>query len=160
MKVTHLKKKIQHLEFCGGGLTTPHPSSFRSDGLQVCLPLPKEVGDRKILLPSARHLKEGRGTTISELLRLENCKIARCAPDPLGAPPPPTPSVKMAKSSRQYAPPHMARGHMGGGGGATGGTWSWEPRPPPWVRGSIYKKKVLRTQVQIHTQQPQYAKKF
>ena len=29
-----------------------------------------------------------------------------------------------------------------GGGGATGDTWSWDPRPPPWVRGSIYKKKV------------------
>ena len=31
-----------------------------------------------------------------------------------------------------------------GEGGATGGTWSWDPGPPPWVRGSIYKKKVLR----------------
>ena len=29
------------------------------------------------------------------------------------------------------------------GGGATGGTWSWNPGPLPWVRGSIYKKKVL-----------------
>ena len=29
-------------------------------------------------------------------------------------------------------------------GGATGGTWSWDPGPPLWVRGSIYKKKVLR----------------
>ena len=46
-------------------------------------------------------------------------------------------NVKMAKSS-------LARGHMGGGGGATGGTWSWDPRPPPWDRGSIYKKKVLQ----------------
>ena len=45
------------------------------------------------------------------------------------------PSVKTAKSS-------LARGHMGGGG-PTGGTWSWDLRPPPWVRGSIYKKKVL-----------------
>ena len=27
----------------------------------------------KILLPSARHLEEGRGTTILELLRRENC---------------------------------------------------------------------------------------
>ena len=45
------------------------------------------------------------------------------------------PNVKKAKSS-------LARGHMGGGG--TGGTWSWDPRPPPWVRGSIYKKKVLQ----------------
>ena len=26
----------------------------------------------------------------------------------------------------------------------TGGTWSWDPGPPPWVRGSIYKKKVLQ----------------
>ena len=40
------------------------------------------------------------------------------------------PSVKTAKSS-------LARGHMGG---PTGGTWSWDPGPPPW---SIYKKKVL-----------------
>ena len=30
------------------------------------------------------------------------------------------------------------------GGGATGGTRSWDPRPPPWVRGSIYKKKGLQ----------------
>ena len=30
------------------------------------------------------------------------------------------------------------------GGGATGGTWSWDPEPPPWVRGSIYKKKILQ----------------
>ena len=28
--------------------------------------------------------------------------------------------------------------------GLTGGTWSWDPGPPPWVRGSIYKKKVLQ----------------
>ena len=33
---------------------------------------------------------------------------------------------------------------MGGGGGATGGTWIWDPGPPPWVRGSIYKKKVFQ----------------
>ena len=47
-------------------------------------------------------------------------------------------SVKTAKSS-------LARGHVGGGGGgATGGTRSWDPGPPPWVRGSIYKKKVLQ----------------
>ena len=31
-----------------------------------------------------------------------------------------------------------------GGGGLTGGTWSWDPGPPPWVRGSIHKKKVLQ----------------
>ena len=29
-------------------------------------------------------------------------------------------------------------------GGPTGGTWSWDPGPPPWVRGSIYKKNVLQ----------------
>ena len=29
-------------------------------------------------------------------------------------------------------------------GGLTGGTWSWDPGPPPRVRGSIYKKKILR----------------
>ena len=34
--------------------------------------------------------------------------------------------------------------HGGGGGGATGGTWSWDPGPPPWVRGSIYKRTVLQ----------------
>ena len=28
---------------------------------------------KQILLPSARHLEEGRGTTILELLRRENC---------------------------------------------------------------------------------------
>ena len=46
--------------------------------------------------------------------------------------------VKTAKSS-------LPRGHMaggGGGGGAIRGTWSWDPGPPPWIRGSIYKKKV------------------
>ena len=26
----------------------------------------------------------------------------------------------------------------------TGGTWSRDPGPPPWARGSIYKKKVLQ----------------
>ena len=56
------------------------------------------------------------------------------------------PSVKTAK-----------RGHMGGGGGDSG-YLELGPGTPPWVRGSIYKKKVL--QVQIHTQRPQYAKKF
>ena len=42
----------------------------------------------KILLPSARHLEEGRRTTILELLRRENC-ISRLYPTPLGTPPPP-----------------------------------------------------------------------
>ena len=44
-------------------------------------------------------------------------------------------SVKTAKSS-------LARGHMGGGG-----DWGYlelGPGTPPWVRGSIYKKKVLQ----------------
>ena len=44
-------------------------------------------------------------------------------------------SVKAAKSS-------LARGQKGGGGG-TGGSWNWDPGPLPWVKGSIYKKKVL-----------------
>ena len=44
----------------------------------------------KILLPSARHLEEGRGRTIFELPRLENC-ISRSCPSPLGSPPPTTP---------------------------------------------------------------------
>ena len=40
------------------------------------------------------------------------------------------------------------------------GTPSWDPGPPPWVGGPYTKKKFFRTQVQIHTQRPQYAKKF
>ena len=43
-------------------------------------------------------------------------------------------SVKTAKSS-------LARGHIGGG------DWGYlelGPGTPPWVRGSIYKKKVLQ----------------
>ena len=47
------------------------------------------------------------------------------------------PSVKTTKSS-------PARGHRQAGGGATGGTWSWDPGPQPWVRGSIYKKHILQ----------------
>ena len=43
-----------------------------------------------ILLPSARHLEEGRGTTMFELPRLEN-RISRLCPRTLGSPPPPTP---------------------------------------------------------------------
>ena len=49
-------------------------------------------------------------------------------------------SVKTAKSS-------LARGHMGGGWGGGGGDYGYlelGPKTPPWVRGSIYKKKVLR----------------
>ena len=42
----------------------------------------------QILLPLAMHLEEGRGTTILELPRLENC-ISRLCPSPLGSPPPP-----------------------------------------------------------------------
>ena len=40
----------------------------------------------KILLSSARHLEEGRGTTFFELLRRGNC-ISRLCPRPLGSPP-------------------------------------------------------------------------
>ena len=43
----------------------------------------------EILLPSARHLKEGRGRTIFELPKLENC-MSRLCPSPLGSTPPPT----------------------------------------------------------------------
>ena len=49
--------------------------------LSTCFWMADEA--RKILLPSARHLEEGRGTTILELLRLENC-ISRLCPRPLG----------------------------------------------------------------------------
>ena len=44
-------------------------------------------------------------------------------------------SVKTAKSSL------ARRGHIGG---LTGHTRSWDPGPPPWVRGSTYKIKVLQ----------------
>ena len=51
-------------------------------------------------------------------------------------------NVKTAKSS-------LARGHMGGG------DWGYlelGPETPPWVRGSIYKKKGLQDQGPItHT---------
>ena len=106
------------------------------------LTLPKEVGDRKILLPSARHLEEGRGTTIPELLRLENCIMAGCAPDPLEAPPP-TPSVKMAKSS-------LARAIWGGGGLGVPGVGTRDPRHG--LGGPYTRKNFFRTQFQIHTQ--------
>ena len=46
--------------------------------------------EKKNLLPSARHLEEGRETTILELLRREN-RISRLCPRPLGSPPPPPP---------------------------------------------------------------------
>ena len=39
----------------------------------------------KILLPLARHLKEGRGTTIFGLPRLQNC-LSRLCPSPFGTP--------------------------------------------------------------------------
>ena len=52
----------------------------------------KGFGTGKILLPSARHLEEGRGTTIFELPRLENC-ISRLCPRPLGSPPPPNTQI-------------------------------------------------------------------
>ena len=55
---------------------TPHPRGAEA---------PKAL--KKILLPSARHLEEGRGTTFFELLRRENC-TSRLCPRPLGSPPP------------------------------------------------------------------------
>ena len=39
-----VKKTIQHLGFRAAWLITPHPSLSRAT---VCLPLPKDVGDRK-----------------------------------------------------------------------------------------------------------------
>ena len=53
------------------------------------LSLTAVLSQQKILLPSARHLEEGRGTTIFELLRRENC-ISRLCPRPRGTPPPNT----------------------------------------------------------------------
>ena len=45
------------------------------------------------------------------------------------------------------------------GGGGEQGRPEFCSGPLPWVRGSICKKKIFRTQVQIHIQRPQYAKK-
>ena len=58
-------------------------------------------------------------------------------------------SVKTAKFP-------LARGHMGG---ADCGYLELGPVTPPWVRESIYKKKLLQNQCSIRTQRPQYAKK-
>ena len=49
----------------------------------------------------------------------------------------------------------LARAHRGG---TTGGIWSSDPGPPPWVRGPCTRKKLPPTWVQIHTQHPEYAK--
>ena len=46
----------------------------------------------EILLPSAGHLEEGRGTTILELLRRENC-ISKLCPRPLGSHPTPNTQI-------------------------------------------------------------------
>ena len=51
-------------------------------------------------------------------------------------------------SSAKTAKPSLARGHMGGA------DWGYLELGP----GTL--KKFYRTQVQIHTQWPQYAKKF
>ena len=62
-------------------------------------------------------------------------------------------SVKTAKSS-------PARGHMGGGGGGGRlGVLGVGTRDPQ-VGRPYARKKFFRTQVQIHTQRPQYAKNF
>ena len=74
--------------------------------------------------------------------------------------------VAMARAIQAPTPrlgyrPRVSLGVGNGGGG--GGNWGYPelgPGTPPWVRGSIYKKKVSRTQVQIHTQRPQYTKNF
>ena len=54
---------------------------------------------------------------------------------------------------RENGPILIGKGPFWGGGGATKGTRSLDPRPPPWVRG------VHRARVQFHTKRPQYAKK-
>ena len=59
-------------------------------------------------------------------------------------------SVKTAKSS-------LARGHMAGGGLGVPGFGTRDPRHG--LGGPYTRKKFFRTQVQIHTQRPQYAKK-
>ena len=96
------------LPFTNSHLVVPHPVLYSTPGLlplvwpahraHAALGAPRppkgpKLGRKylptyKILLPSARHLEEGRGMTISELLRLENCIIAGCAPAPLGVPSP------------------------------------------------------------------------
>ena len=83
----------------GGGAEGFEGGHWDPPPLRVPLWFPPKAGQKclrlnqhrsKILLPSARHLKEGRGTTFFELLRRENC-ISRLCPRPLGSPPPPTP---------------------------------------------------------------------
>ena len=60
--------------------------------------------------------------------------------------------VKMAKSS-------LPRGHMGGGGGRLGVPGFGTRDPSHGLEGPYTRKKFFKTQVQIHTQRPQYAKK-
>ena len=61
-------------------------------------------------------------------------------------------NVKMAKSS-------LPRGHMGGGGGLeVPEVGTQDPRHG--LGGPYTRKKFFGTQVYIHTQRPQYAKKF
>ena len=69
-------------------------SNFRSahDSVQDFQTIWKApIKTAEILLPSARHLEEGRGTTILELPRLENCRSRLC-PSLLGTPPPTHPN--------------------------------------------------------------------
>ena len=58
--------------------------------------------------------------------------------------------AKTAKSS----PP---RCHMGG---ADWGTCSWDAGPRHGLGGPYTRKKFFKTHVELHTQRPQYAKKF
>ena len=52
-----------------------------------------------------------------------------------------TPEPHQGAGGREMPPCLCVSAARGGGG--DWGTRSWDPRPPPWVRGSIYKKKVL-----------------
>ena len=63
------------------------------------------------------------------------------------------PSVKMAKSS-------LARGDMRGGGGGSGVTGVGTRDPGHGLGGPYTRKKLFGTQVQIHSQRPQYVKRF
>ena len=65
---------------------------------------------------------------------------------------------KLSRATKQpirHESTSLARGHMGGG--RLGGTWSWDPGPRHGLGGPKTRKRVFRTQVQIHTQQPQHA---
>ena len=80
----------------GGGVGATDGNEFahvmEGNRVGVARKITQGAGKKKILLPSARHLEEGRGTAILELLRRENC-ISRLCPRPLGSHPTPNTQI-------------------------------------------------------------------